>query len=81
MSVTVDISDFAFVEAEVHVAVGGSVTWTNSDDADHTATGDAGFDTGTIKPGESAAVTFDAAGSYAYVCGFHSFMVGSVVVG
>lgn len=81
MSVTVDISDFAFVEAEVNVAVGGTVTWTNNDDADHTATGDDGFDTGTITPGQSATVTFDTAGSFAYACGIHPYMAGTVVVG
>jgi plastocyanin len=81
MAVTVDIKDFAFVAADVHVAVGGTVTWTNSDSQQHTATGAGTFDTGAIKPGESRTVTFDEAGSFPYACSFHPFMTGTVSVG
>ena len=81
MEVTVDIRDFKFVAADVHVAVGGTVTWTNSDTQQHTATGAGTFDTAAIKPGESKTVTFDEAGSFPYACSFHPFMTGSVTVG
>jgi plastocyanin len=81
MPVTVDISDFAFVASDVRVAVGGTVTWTNSDSQQHTATGTGTFDTGAIKPGESKSVTFDTAGAFPYVCSYHPFMKGTVTVG
>lgn len=79
--VAVEISDFAFNAAEVRVAVGGTVTWTNSDSQQHTATAAGAFDTGTIEPGASASVTFDEAGTFAYFCAFHPFMTGTVIVG
>ena len=81
MAVTVDIKDFKFVAADIKVAVGGTVTWTNSDSQQHTATAAGMFDTGTIKPGESKTVTFDVAGAIPYACSFHPFMTGTVTVG
>jgi plastocyanin len=81
MAVTVDIKDFKFVDADIKVAVGGTVTWTNSDTQQHTATAAGKFDTGPIKPGESKTVTFDEAGAIPYACSFHPFMTGTVTVG
>jgi plastocyanin len=81
MKVTVDIKSFKFVADNVHVAAGGTVTWTNSDAQNHTATGAGEFDTGTIKPGESKTVTFAKKGTFKYACSFHPFMTGTVVVG
>jgi plastocyanin len=81
MAVTVDIKDFKFVAADINVAVGGTVTWTNSDAQQHTATAAGMFDTGPIEPGESKTVTFDAAGTIPYACSFHPFMTGTVTVG
>ena len=81
MAVTVDIKDFKFVDADIKVAVGGTVTWTNSDTQQHTATAAGKFDTGAIQPGESKTVTFDAAGAIPYACSFHPFMTGTVTVG
>lgn len=80
-AVSVDIADFAFDPAEIHVAVGGTVTWNNTDDQQHTATGSGVFDTGAIAPGSSASFTFDEAGEVSYICSFHPFMKGTVVVG
>ena len=81
IAVTVDIKDFKFVAADIEVAVGGTVTWTNRDSQQHTATAAGAFDTGAIKPGESKTVTFDSAGAIPYVCSFHPFMTGTVTVG
>jgi plastocyanin len=79
-SVVVEISNFEFGPAEIDVEVGATVTWTNSDDQPHTATASGVFDTGSIGPGESASVTFDTAGTFAYICKFHPFMTATVVV-
>lgn len=76
----VTIADFAFNAPEIRVSVGGSVTWTNSDDQAHTATSSGNFDAGTIDPGQSSTVEFDTAGTFTYVCAFHPFMNGTVVV-
>lgn len=77
----VSIGAFVFEPAELHVAVGTAVTWTNTHDQPHTATSAGNFDTGAIQPGESASVTFDKAGTFSYICSFHPFMTGAVVVG
>jgi plastocyanin len=77
----VEIADFEYAPEAITVSVGTKVTWTNSDQAAHTATADDGsFDTATIDKGDSAAATFDTAGSYAYYCRFHPFMKATVEV-
>jgi plastocyanin len=77
----VGIKDFKFDPAEVQVPVGGSVVWTNNDAQQHTATSSGNFDAGAIQPGTSATVQFTTAGSFTYICSFHPFMMGTVVVG
>lgn len=79
-SVSVSIADFMFTDAEVLVSAGGSVTWTNGDDQAHTATSSGNFDAGAIDPGQSSTVEFPTAGTFTYVCSFHPFMHGTVVV-
>lgn len=79
----VDIADFKYDPPEVTIKAGGSVTWTNSDVAKHTASGEPvgdGFDTGTLNKGDSMEVAFDQAGTFKYVCLFHQFMTGTVTV-
>ena len=78
---SVDIADFMFTAAEVHINVGGSVTWTNGDDQPHTATSSGNFDAGAIDPAQSSTVDFPTAGTFSYVCSFHPFMHGTIVVG
>jgi plastocyanin len=80
-ALTVTIGDFTFEPAEIHVPVGATVTWTNTHDQPHTATSAGNFNTGAIQPGESQTVTFATAGTYSYICSFHPFMNGTVVVG
>jgi plastocyanin len=75
----VTIQDFTFVPAELSVAPGDTITFTNQDSAPHTATAsDGAFDTGELAQGESATVTIEAAGNYDYVCAFHPRMIGVV---
>ena len=78
---TVGIVDFTFTPATVNIPVGGSVVWTNNDKQQHTATSAGNFDAGAIQPGTSTTVAFDTAGSFIYICSFHPFMTGTVVVG
>ena len=64
-----------FDPADLSVAAGDSVTFTNLDDAPHTATADGGsFDTGKLKKGESGTITFAAAGEFPYHCNIHRSM-------
>lgn len=78
--VKINISDFKFKPDTVTVKAGSSITWVNEDAAPHTATAKDGFDTGTLKKGDSKAVTVSKPGSFSYVCQFHAFMTGTVVV-
>ncbi len=76
----VGIADFTFTPTEVRVPVGGSVVWTNNDAQQHTATSAGMFDSGSIQPQTSVTVAFPTAGTFAYICSFHPFMTGTVVV-
>lgn len=75
------IQGMAFVPADLTIAAGDSVTWTNADNGAHTATADsAAFDTGRLANGASATLTFGAAGSHPYFCAIHPMMRGTITV-
>jgi len=77
----VSIENFAFMPANLTVAVGDTVTWTNNDDAPHTATASNGaFDSGTLDNGGTFSFTFTTAGTYAYICEIHPQMTGTITV-
>jgi plastocyanin len=77
----VDIAGFAFSPQSVTVDVGDTVTWTNADAQNHTATADDGsWDTGTISSSTPKSVTFATAGTFGYHCKIHSSMTATVVV-
>jgi plastocyanin len=78
----VEIADFAFKPATVTVDQGATISFVNRDSADHTATADdhSAFDTGTIKRGATSPVVASQTGTFSYVCDFHPFMKGTVVV-
>ena len=78
---TVIIKGFAFEPAELTIAAGDTVIFTNEDNAPHTATDDNGaFDTGRLNRGQSATLTFPAAGDFAYHCEFHRGMKATLTV-
>jgi len=72
----------------VTIAMGGTVTWENVDNAAHTVTSgspadgpDGVFDSSLIMAGgASFSHTFDAAGTYDYFCMVHPWMSGVVIV-
>jgi len=76
----VTIAGFKFIDVSVTIAVGDSVTWTNNDDQAHTATSSGNFDAGAIDPSKSSTIEFPTAGTFTYICAFHPFMSGTVVV-
>jgi hypothetical protein len=80
-SSSVAIKNFLFSPRSISIHVGDTVTWTNQDSAEHTATAkDGSFDTGTLKKGQSGFHKFTKAGSIAYICSVHPSMKGTVVV-
>jgi LPXTG-motif cell wall-anchored protein len=82
MAAAVNMVDDEFNPAQITVATGESVTFSNQGDRPHTATADDGsFDTGVVDPGGSAAVTFETAGTYAYYCQFHGGPGGDGMAG
>lgn len=77
----VAISNFAFSPANLTIAAGDSVVFTNQDSAPHTATADnGGFDTGRLGNGQSATLTFNAPGTFSYFCAVHPNMKGSITI-
>jgi plastocyanin len=70
----------AYNPPELTVAVGTTVTWTNTDVVSHTSTSDAtGWNSGTIAPGGQFSFAFPTAGTFSYHCAIHPGMVGTVV--
>jgi plastocyanin len=79
--VSIAIANYAFKPADITVKAGTKLTFTNHDATAHTATSKTpGFDTGTLKSGQSATVTVSKPGTYSYYCQFHAFMVAKVTV-
>ncbi len=75
----VAIQGMKFNPADLTVAVGDTVTFTNMDGAPHTGTAkDGSFDTGRLSKGQSATVTIAAAGDHDYVCAVHPSMKGVI---
>jgi len=77
---------FAFSPATLTISVGTTVIWTNTTGAPHTVTSDDGksFDSGINTPigaqGGTFSFTFTKAGTFAYHCQFHTFMMGTIIV-
>lgn len=78
---TVKIREFAFRPGTLNVEPGTKVVFANRDSVAHSAKRSGSFSTGRIAAGKSAAVRFNAAGTYRYHCTIHDFMRGKVVVG
>jgi plastocyanin len=79
-TVEVAIKDFAFSPAEISVAKGTTVIWTNSDAIPHTVTGP-DFSSGTLNSGETFSYTFDQDATVEYTCSFHPQEKGKIIVG
>jgi plastocyanin len=73
----VSIRAFQYAPAELRVAAGDTVVWTNEDLVPHTATA-AGWGTGGIAPRESRRVVIGTPGTHTYLCDFHPGMKARV---
>ncbi len=83
----VALRDIAFEPAELSVAAGTTVTFTNEDTVRHTVTagspddvGDA-FDEELGGEGDTTTITFDEPGTIDYFCRVHPSMTATVTVG
>jgi len=62
-----------FVPQQLVVKAGTTVTFTNKDNANHSATNINGlFDSGKITSDDSYTYTFDKPGTYSFYCNYHS---------
>jgi plastocyanin len=73
---------YRFAPTTITVPAGTTVTWTNSDQFTHSVQlPEAEAPNRVVKPGETAEHTFEAPGTYPYICAFHpNDMTGTVVV-
>ncbi len=79
-TVKVSIKNFSF-GSPLTVPVGATVVWTNEDDMAHTVTASNGaFDSGGLDKGQEFSFTFTKAGTFDYVCTYHSRMKSTVTV-
>jgi plastocyanin len=79
--VVVHIKNFAFVPASVTIKPGDSVQFINDDSTAHTATAaDKSFDSGNLDQNAKWTHVFKTAGTFAYICTYHPYMKGTVVV-
>jgi plastocyanin len=80
--VKIDISNFMYSPAVLKVKVGSTITITNEDETEHTATSNTEgvFDTGTLEKGQSMSFKVNKVGSFSYHCSFHAFMHGTIDV-
>jgi plastocyanin len=79
----VSVQDNTFQPADLKVAVGDTVTFTNEGAIAHTvtATDGADFDSGSLAPGATFSFTAEKAGTVSYVCSFHPGMQGTLAIG
>ena len=66
----------------ISVAVGTTVTWTNTGAVAHTVTSDDGasFDSGNLDPQSALSFTADSSGTFTYHCTFHAWMTATLNV-
>ncbi len=80
----ITIHNYAFDPEVTKVKVGDTVTWTNQDDVEHDIIADtvsADAPNGPLlSKGKSYSFKFTKAGTYAYHCGLHPYMKGTIEV-
>jgi plastocyanin len=79
----VTIDNFTFTPAQITVAPGTRVVWTNRDDIPHTvvdAANPRAVKSPPLDTDDVYARVFDKPGTYSYFCSLHPHMTGSVIV-
>jgi plastocyanin len=78
---TVSIRAFVFTPAELVVALGDSVVWTNADPLAHTTASDSSaWSSPELRSGERFVWVASSRGRYPYHCAAHPVMRGVIVV-
>ncbi len=78
---TVKIDNFSFGPADVTIAAGTTITWTNHDDVPHVvASDDKLFKSKPLDTDDHFSFTFTKPGTYLYYCSIHPKMTAKVVV-
>jgi len=78
----VTIKDFAFAAPSLNIAKGTTVTWTNQDNVGHSVVSSdkTTFKSAKLTQGQAFSFTFDTDGTFAYICGIHPYMQGTITV-
>lgn len=77
----VHIKNFSFATDTVTVKPGDAVRFVEDDETAQTVTAaDKSFDSGNLDQHATWSHTFAAAGKYAYICSYHTYMKGTVIV-
>jgi plastocyanin len=80
-NVSVNTKNFAYAPADLTVSPGTTVVFKNSDTVAHTVTAsDKSFDSGDMPQNATWSHIFAKAGTYTYVCAYHSYMQGTITV-
>ncbi len=80
-NVEIKIENFRFEPAEVTVAPGTLITWTNKDEAPHTATStDDKFNSGGLDTDDKYSFVFKERGDFPYFCALHPNMKAEIKV-
>ena len=73
---------WGYAPATRRVQPGTWVSWSNNGQDAHTVTAaDESFDSGNLDPSEGFSWFFDSPGTFDYVCAFHPWMAGKIIVG
>jgi plastocyanin len=75
----VTIKNFSFSPSPLNIKVGTTVVWLNQDPVLHHIKSDT-FESGDLSQGQSFQFTFNAAGTYDYICKIHTTMKGKIIV-
>jgi plastocyanin len=76
----VTLAGFQFMPATITATAGKALTFLNTDDTPHQVSVANGPRTAVFLRGQTASVTLDKAGDYAYICGLHPSMKGVISV-
>lgn len=78
--VPITVTNTGFSPTSITIKAGTTVIWTNKSTLPHTVTDGGVFDSGNLPVGSSYRLAFAHPGTYHYVCSYHPFMLGTVIV-
>jgi plastocyanin len=78
----ISIVNFAFAPADLTIAAGTTVTWTNEDQDAHVikSTNGVFVSSASLGKGDEFAISFPDSGTFPYLCAIHPTMTGTITV-